>query len=149
MNFIRVSPPGWCHPGWFPAAIPHSNATESIGLAVSKSSVRLTGAVWVWASYSHLCASVHGLTWHWPGHRCPADGKVTMGLAERNGSLFAGFWVISPAGWLPGNWDWLQVLCCDYEYGLPLLIPFNSCYSSWWQAPYGLRTPSSTHKTDD
>ena len=35
-------------------------------------------------------------------------GKVTAGLVESNDSLPPGLWLMSPAGWLPRNWDQLR-----------------------------------------
>ena len=48
----------------------------------------------------------------------------TAGLAESNGSLPLGLWLISPAGWLPRTGISSGTLHTVIEYGLPL--PF--CY---------------------
>ena len=70
------------------------------------------------------CASVHqaanlvaALLW---------VARVTAGLAESNGRLLPGLWLMSPAGWLPRNGISSGTLCLVIEYGLPL--PF-SCWS--------------------
>ena len=67
-----------------------------------------------WASCSHLCASatkqynISAAKGRW----CSAAGKVTAGLAKRNGSLPPCGWLIvePPAGWLPVHRDqlWAQ-----------------------------------------
>ena len=46
---------------------------------------------------------------------------VTAGLAESNGSLPPGLWLISPAGWLPRTGISSGTLCSVIEYGLPFL----------------------------
>jgi len=45
---------------------------------------------------------------------------VTVGLAESNGSLAPGFWLTSPAGWLPRTGISSGTLRSVIEYGLPL-----------------------------
>ena len=62
------------------------------------------------ASCSHLCASVTKQYNLVPakGRWCSAAVKVTVGLAESNGSLPPGGWLIVTAGWLPVHRDHLQ-----------------------------------------
>ena len=47
---------------------------------------------------------------------------VTVGLAERNGSLSLGLWLASSAGWLPRTGISSRTLCSVMEYGLPFTI---------------------------
>ena len=55
---------------------------------------------------------------------------VTAGLAESNGSLPLGFWLTSPAGWLPRTGINSGTLRSVIEYGLPFLSVAASdiCY---------------------
>ena len=46
--------------------------------------------------------------------------RVTVGLAESNGSLPSRLWFTSPAGWLPRTGISSGTLCSVIEYGLPL-----------------------------
>jgi len=46
--------------------------------------------------------------------------RVTAGLAESNGSLPPGLWLMSPAGWLPRTGISSGTLRSVIEYGLPL-----------------------------
>ena len=46
--------------------------------------------------------------------------RVTAGLAESNGSLQPGLWLMSPASWLPRTGIRPGTLCSVIEYGLPL-----------------------------
>ena len=46
--------------------------------------------------------------------------RVTVGLAESNGSLPLGLWLTSPAGWLPRTGISSGTLCSVIEYGLAL-----------------------------
>ena len=48
--------------------------------------------------------------------------RVSAVLAESNGSLPPGLWLMSPAGWLPRTGISSQTLCSVIEYGLPLLF---------------------------
>ena len=61
---------------------------------------------------------------------------VTAGLAESNGSLPAGLWLASPAGWLPRTGISSGTLRSVIEYGLPLpflvLVVFNYISISGW-----------------
>jgi len=50
--------------------------------------------------------------------------KVTAGLAERNGSLLQGLWLMSPAGWLPRTGITSGTLRLAVEYELLLLFTF-------------------------
>jgi len=50
--------------------------------------------------------------------------RVTAGLAESNGSLPPGLWLISPAGWLPRTGISSGTLRSAIEYWLPLLFYF-------------------------
>jgi len=45
-------------------------------------------------------------------------GKVTAGLAESNGSLPPGLWLMSPAGWLSRNRDQLRAQRSQSSMGL-------------------------------
>ena len=59
---------------------------------------------------------------------------VTAGLAESNGSLPAGLWLTSPAGWLPRTGISSGTLRSVIEYGLP--VPFSSIsvvVMHWWR----------------
>ena len=53
--------------------------------------------------------------------RTPLATPVTAGLAASNGSLLAGLWLTSPAGWLPRTGISSGTLRSDIEYGLPFL----------------------------
>ena len=46
--------------------------------------------------------------------------RVTVGLAESNGSLPSGLWLTSPAGWLPRTGISSGPLRSVIDYGLPL-----------------------------
>ena len=65
--------------------------------------------------------------------------RVTVGLAESNGSLLPGLWLTSPAGWLPRTEISSRTLCSAFEYGLPfpLLAHAETC-SSWYSQHYSL-----------
>jgi len=52
---------------------------------------------------------------------------VTAGLAESNGNLPPGSWLMSPAGWLPRTGTLRSVI----EYGLPLPFLFQSKVTDW------------------
>ena len=54
---------------------------------------------------------------------------VTVGLAESNGSLPPGLWLMSPAGWLPRTRISSGTLRSVIEYGLPLLLNRKSEFS--------------------
>jgi len=51
-----------------------------------------------------LCSGLGQATYRPRGVIC-LSGKLTAGLVESNGSLPPGLWLMSPAGWLPRNWD--------------------------------------------
>ena len=46
--------------------------------------------------------------------------RVTASLADSNGSLPSGLWLMSPSGWLPRTGISCRTLCSAVEYGLPL-----------------------------
>ena len=46
--------------------------------------------------------------------------RVTAGLAESNGCLLPGLWLMSPAGWLPRTGISSRTLRSPIKYGLPL-----------------------------
>ena len=50
--------------------------------------------------------------------------RVTAGLAESNGSLPSGLWLMSPAGWLPRTTISSETLRLVIEYGLPLSFSY-------------------------
>ena len=51
-------------------------------------------------------------------------GKTAMGLAERNGRLLPGLWVISTAGRLPRGWHQLWPLHSTYDLYLYLYVSY-------------------------
>jgi len=63
------------------------------------------------------------------GRWCSAAGKVTAGLAESNGSLSPGGWLIVTSGWLPVHRDQLRaqrsVTCIGSLY------PFNDALNDF------------------
>jgi len=66
----------------------------------------------LWASFSHLCASVtkqYNLVLAW-GRWCPTAGKVTAGLAESNGSLPPGLWYACVS-----LWAWWEVVAAHHR----------------------------------
>ena len=62
--------------------------------------------------------------------------RVTVGLAESNGSLLPGLWLMSPAGWLPRTGISSRTLRSLIEYGLPLpfLLVIIKNQSAWRKA---------------
>ena len=93
-----------------------------------------------WASCSHLCTSVNKQYNLVPvkSRWCSATGKVTAGLAESNGSLPPGGWLIylwayTPVGWLPVRRDQLRpqssVTSMESLYPFLLFSPPFVCLS--------------------
>jgi len=77
---------------------------------------------WPWSHYVLVSLTSLALAFK---QLCSKVGKVSAGLAESNGILLLGLLLISPSGWLPGDWDWLQAVCltCQYE----------NLYLYWWR----------------
>ena len=59
--------------------------------------------------------------------------KLTAGLAESNGSLPPGLWLMSPAGWLPRTGVSSGTLRWVIEYGLPLAFLVRSMHGWNWR----------------
>jgi len=57
---------------------------------------------------------------------------VIAGLAESNGSIPPGLWLMSPAGWLPRTGISSGTLRSVIEYGLPLPFFSGWAYVSWF-----------------
>ena len=62
--------------------------------------------------------------------------RVTVGLAESNGSLPPGLWLTSPAGWLPRTGIGSGTLCSVIECGLPLPLFYR--ISRYWYWDFAL-----------
>ena len=56
--------------------------------------------------------------------------RVTVGLAESNGSLQSGLWLTSSAGWLPRTGISSGTLRLVIEYGLPFYLAFQHISST-------------------
>ena len=67
--------------------------------------------------------------------------RVTVGLAESNGSLPTGLWFTSPAGWLPKTGISSGAIRSAIEYGLPL--PFLHFPSLLHQMPLSTHVATS------
>jgi len=68
----------------------------------------------------HLSPS--SITWYRPGGRwCSAAGKVTAGLAESNGSLPPGWWLIATCGLTASTPGSAPGPMLGNEYGKPFI----------------------------
>jgi len=65
------------------------------------------------------------------GRWCSAVGKVTAGLAESNGSLPAGGWLIVTCGLTACTPGSAPGPTLGNEYGKPFPLPFDSSYLVW------------------
>ena len=62
----------------------------------------------VQATYTYVPLKASSIIWYRPRRVISLAGKGTACLVVSNGSLPAGLWLMSLAGWLPRNWDQLR-----------------------------------------